>query len=143
MDIKDTDIGRLWSTHYPKRKKRLGFSHVLPLYRSCDSKHCPKQSLRWRSGPFEKRTDIPRCAEGRVLSIHWTAHCASNPETSCSPFIAVENQPAWHAQFKPGDARFVLGRILLATKVISRIHSRIACLRKIFKTPKISYFRTQ
>jgi hypothetical protein len=26
MDIKDTDIGRLWSTHYPKRKKRLGFS---------------------------------------------------------------------------------------------------------------------
>ena len=29
MDIKDTDIGRLWSTHYPKRKKRLGFSHVL------------------------------------------------------------------------------------------------------------------
>jgi hypothetical protein len=20
MDIKDTDIGRLWSTHYPKRK---------------------------------------------------------------------------------------------------------------------------
>ena len=70
MDIKDTDIGRLWSTHFPRRKIDaasrmfcLSISHAIRNIAQNNPLRCP-------SGPFAKRSEIAWCAGGPVLSIH-------------------------------------------------------------------------
>ena len=64
MDIKDTDIGRLWSTHFPRRKidaaSRMFCLSITHAIRNI----AQNNQLRCLSGPFAKSREIARSAGG-------------------------------------------------------------------------------